>query len=58
MNFQEELLFERVCRILYSKYGQITTFVDITSCAQEWVDKGHKIPDGCVAYFETYFLKQ
>ena len=55
MNFQEELLFERVVRVLQSKYTDTQSIVE---CANEWVNKGHKIPTGCVKYYEAYFLKQ
>lgn len=58
MNHQEGLLYERVVKILYKKYGDDVSFSDIKECAREWVEKGNKIPPGCVKYFKAYFLKQ
>ena len=54
MNHQETLLFERVKTILLQRYDDTDS---ITECATEWVSKGHKIPSGCVKYYEAYFLK-
>tara|TARA_B100000902_G_scaffold389054_1_gene435605 strand:+ start:200 stop:391 length:192 start_codon:yes stop_codon:yes gene_type:complete len=53
----EELkLRQHVLMLLMNQFGKTVKNELIYQCADEWISKGHKIPNGVVPYFKAYFL--
>ena len=51
-------LRQDVLRILFKKFGNGDySNGSIYECADEWVDKGHKIASGIVSYYRAYYTK-
>ena len=48
-------LRQRVLSILLRKYGGEHPSKAMYECANEWVQKGHKITNGIVAYYRAYY---
>ena len=51
MNLRQEVL-----KILFKQFGNGNYSNNtIYECANEWVEKGHKISSGVVAYYRAYY---
>ena len=49
-------LRQEVLQILFKKFGNGEySNKKIYECANEWIDKGHKIPSGVVKYYDAYY---
>ena len=53
----EQLKLREDClKILLNKFGgSCDRQSKIYNCADEWLSKGHKISNGLVAYYKTYY---
>ena len=53
----EQLKLREDClKILLNKFGgSCDSQSKIYNCADEWISKGHKISNGLVAYYKTYY---
>ena len=52
---QELKVRERALLILLKEFGGEKNNRAIYNCADEWLSKGHKISNGLVAYYKTYY---
>ena len=51
-------LRQEVLKILFKKFGNGSySNRSIYECADEWIDKGHKISSGVVKYYGAYYNK-
>jgi len=51
-------LRQEVLKILFKKFGNGSySNRSIYECADEWIDKGHKISSGVVKYYDAYYNK-
>ena len=51
-------LRQEVLKILFKKFGNGSYYNrSIYECADEWIDKGHKISSGVVKYYDAYYNK-
>ena len=49
-------LRQEVLQILFKKFGKGEySNKTIYECADEWIDKGHKISAGVVKYYDAYY---
>ena len=49
-------LRQEVLQILFKKFGNGDySSKKIYECANEWIDKGHKISAGVVKYYDAYY---
>ena len=49
-------LRQEVLQILFKKFGKGEySNKTIYECANEWIDKGHKISAGVVKYYDAYY---
>ena len=49
-------LRQEVLQILFKKFGKGSySNKTIYECANEWIDKGHKISPGVVKYYDAYY---
>ena len=49
-------LRQEVLQILFKKFGKGEySNKTIYECANEWIDKGHKISSGVVKYYDAYY---
>ncbi len=49
-------LRQEVLQILFKKFGNGDySNKKIYECADEWIDKGHKISSGVVKYYDAYY---
>ena len=57
---EEQLkLRQQVLLILFKEFGNGKySNQSIYECADEWIEKGHKIPSGVVAYYRAYYSKR
>ena len=56
-DIQEQMsLRQEVLQILFKKFGNGEySNKTIYECANEWIDKGHKISAGVVKYYDAYY---
>ena len=56
---EEQLkLRQQVLMILFKEFGKGKySNQTIYECADEWIEKGHKIPSGIVKYYDAYYNK-
>ena len=54
---EEQLNLRQYClQILFREFGKGKySNQSIYECADEWIEKGHKIPSGIVAYYRAYY---
>ena len=51
-------LRQEVLKILFKKFGDGSySNRSIYECADEWIEKGHKISSGVVKYYDAYYNK-
>ena len=52
------VLRQRVLLILFKNFGEGKySNQSIYECADEWIEKGHKISSGVVKYYDAYYNK-
>ena len=52
------VLRQRVLLILFKAFGEGKySNQSIYECADEWIEKGHKISSGVVKYYDAYYNK-
>ena len=53
------VLRQRVLLILFKNFGEGKySNQSIYECADEWIEKGHKISSGVVAYYRAYYSRR
>ena len=58
MDEEQSKLRQEVLKILFKKFGKGEySNKSIYECADEWIEKGHKIPSGIVKYYDAYYNK-
>ena len=49
-------LRQQVLMILFREFGEGKySYQSIYECADEWIEKGHKISSGVVSYYKAYY---
>jgi len=56
MDEEQLALRQRVLLILFKEFGEGKySNRSIYNCADEWIEKGHKITAGVVSYYKAYY---
>ena len=56
MDEEQSKLRQQVLMILFREFGNGKySNKSIYNCADEWIEKGHKIPSGVVSYYKAYY---
>tara|TARA_B100000287_G_scaffold400047_1_gene418913 strand:+ start:456 stop:644 length:189 start_codon:yes stop_codon:yes gene_type:complete len=59
MNEEQLALRQQVLMILFREFGEGKySNQSIYECADEWIEKGHKISSGVVAYYRAYYSRR
>ena len=56
MDEEQSKLRQQVLMILFREFGKGKySNKSIYNCADEWIEKGHKISSGVVSYYKAYY---